>query len=266
MQSTTLRSAAATLAVLACASPVHAALIAHWSFDEGSGTTAANGANPAFPGTIAGGTVWTTGPAGFGAALAFDGVDDQVDTTFGGITGSAARTVTAWVRYPSQPTTSPNEFDAIVSWGNNSPNGSRWTFRISDSAAVVPNRLRLEIAGGGVYGNTDLNDDLWHHVAVVQTGTTLGSVLLYVDGQPQTLAYNGAGASLAINTAVSPTTQVRIGASGHATNYNITGSIDDVRMYDEVLTQAQIQALMVPEPSIAALSGMALALTWRRRR
>ena len=266
MLSPSLFSAAATLVLLAGALPAHAALIAHWNFDEGSGTSAANSANPAFPGTIAGGTVWTAGPTGFGTALAFDGVDDQVDTTFGGITGSAARTVTAWVRYPSQPTASPNEFDAIVSWGNNSPNGSRWTFRISDSAAVVPNRLRLEIAGGGVYGNTDLNDDLWHHVAVVQTGTTLGSVLLYVDGLPQTLAYNGGGAALAINTAVSPATQVRIGTSGHATNYNITGSIDDVRIYDEVLTQGQIQALMVPEPSIAALSAMTLAFAWRRRR
>lgn len=248
--------------------PASASLVAQWSFDEGGGTVISNTANPAFPGTLAGGAGFTAGPQGFGTAFSGDGLDDQMNTSFSGIAGGLPRTVTAWIRYPNQPSAAPNEFDAIVSYGNNSPNGSRWSMRVSDTAAVVPYRLRLEVAGGGIYGNTSLNDDLWHHVAVVQTGNTLGSVLLYVDGQPETLAYNGAGATLAINTstvAASPT-NVTIGGSPHSVSYNFLGAIDEVRLYDSVLTQTEIQGLMVPEPATGTLALAALGLLARRRR
>lgn len=244
----------------------NATLIAHWTFDEGAGTTVANSANAAFPGTVAGGASFTTGPVGFGSAFLGDGADDQINTSFSAVAGGAVRSASAWIKYPNQPSTSPDEFDAIMSFGNNSPNGSRWTFRVSDTAAVVPYRLRLEIAGGGVYGGTNLNDDQWHHVAVVQTGNTLGSVLLYVDGVAETLSYNGAGAGLAINTVVGVTTPLIIGASGHSTGYNFKGAIDDVRLYDQALTATQIQALTVPEPSAGLLMLGALGLLSRRRR
>ena len=264
MHQPTLFSAAFLFASIA-ASP--ATLISHWNFDESTGTTAANAANPALPGTVAGGALWVAGPSGFGSALAFDGVDDQVNTTFATLTGSAARTVTAWVKYPNQVSATPNEFDAIFSFGNNTTS-NRWTMRLSDSLAIAPFQLRLEVAGGGVNGTTLLNDDRWHHVAVVQSGNTLASISLYVDGIAETLSYNGGGAATAINTVIGATTQGRIGASGHATNYNILGSIDDVRVYDEALSASQIQQLMVPvpEPSTAAISAAALGLLLRRRR
>ena len=241
-----------------------AALIAHWNFDENTGATAANSANATFNGTLAGGAAWVPGPLGFGSALAFDGVDDQVNTSYSAVAGSVARTVTAWIKYPNQPGSSPNEFDAILSYGNNTST-NRWTFRVSDTAAIGAYRLRLEVSGAGVNGDTLLNDDLWHHVAVVQSGGTLSTVALYVDGLPQTLTYNGAGAGHAINTIVGTNT-VRIGASSHSAAYNILGTIDDVRMYDEALTQAQIQAIMVPEPSAALLGLVALGFLPRRRR
>lgn len=258
---TLLAAAAASLILSASA---NAALVAHWNFDEGTGTTAANAVNAAFNGTVAGGAAWVAGPAGFGNALAFDGADDQVNTTWTGLTGTVVRSVTAWIKYPNQPGGSPNEFDAILSYGNNTTS-QRWTMRVSDTAAVTAYRLRLEVAGGGVYGSTNLNDDLWHHVAIVQTGGTLGSVMLYVDGVAETLSYNGGGAALAINTTVGVTTPVILGASGHGTNYNFLGTIDDVRVYDAPLSQADIQGVMVPEPG-AGLLALGGALLLRRRR
>jgi hypothetical protein len=253
-------------ATLAAVSGSHASLVGFWNFDEGTGTTAGNSANASFPGTVAGGATWVAGPSGFGTALEMDGIDDQVDTTFSAITGGAPRTVAAWIRYPNQPSATPNEFDGIASWGNNSPNGSRWTFRISDSSAITPYRLRLEVAGGGIYGSSLLNDGLWHHVAVVQNGSTLGSVDLYVDGILETPSFNGAGAALAINTTVAAGTTFRIGSSGHATNYNFLGAIDEVRVYDQALTGDEVRSLMVPEPGSAGLILAGLGMFLRRRR
>ena len=259
-----MKSFLSVFAVLLAAGTSNAALVAHWNFDEGAGTTAANVVNSSFNGTLAGGASWVAGPSGFGSAIAFDGTDDQVNTTWTGLTGTAVRSVTAWIKYPNQLGSSPNEFDAILSYGNNTTS-QRWTMRVSDTGAVTPFRLRLEVAGGGVYGSTDLNDDLWHHVAIVQTGGTLGTVQLYVDGVAETLFYNGTGATLAINTTVGATTPVTLGASGHGTNYNFLGSIDDIRVYDAPLSQADIQALIVPEPG-AGLLALTGGLLLRRRR
>lgn len=51
-------------------------LIAHWTFDEGTGTVAAGG-DPSLDGTLQDSPVWTTGRLGGG--LHFDGVDDYVN-------------------------------------------------------------------------------------------------------------------------------------------------------------------------------------------
>lgn len=55
-------------------------LVAYWSFDEGSGTTAEDfsPAN-ANTGNLTNGPTWTTGQ--IGRAVSFDGVDDYVNTT-----------------------------------------------------------------------------------------------------------------------------------------------------------------------------------------
>ena len=252
------------LAFFGMASAAPAALIGYWDFNEGAGTVAANSANASFNGTVAGGATWVAGPGGFGSALSFDGVDDQVNTSFSAVAGSGARTVAAWIRYPNQPGASPNEFDAIVSYGNNTTS-NRWTFRVSDSVAIAPYQLRLEVSGGGVNSTTLLNDDVWHHVAVVESGGSLSTVSLYIDGALQSVAYNGGGSGLAINTITGANT-FTIGGSLHSASYNFLGSIDEVRMYDEALTQAQVQALMVPEPTGALLMVSALGLQIRRRR
>ena len=253
------------LVAAATSLPTRAALTAYWNFDENTGTSAANSANVAYAGTVAGGASWIPGPVGFGSALGFDGVDDQVTTSYSAVTGGSVRTVAAWIRYPDQAVGGA-ELDAILSYGQNTTS-QRWTMRISDTAAVVPNRLRLEVAGGGAYGSTDLNDGLWHHVAVVQSGSTLGTVQLYVDGALETMSYNGGGSALAINTTVT-SNNVYIGGSQHAANYSFLGSIDEVRIYDSALTQSEVQALMVPEPgagSIMLLAGIGMVLRRRRQ-
>ena len=51
-------------------------LVAHWKFDEGSGTTASDSSGSGNAGTLTNGPLWTDGRIGKG--LYFDGIDDNV--------------------------------------------------------------------------------------------------------------------------------------------------------------------------------------------
>jgi hypothetical protein len=52
-------------------------LVAHWAFNEMTGTTVLDASTNAFSGTLAGG-VWTNGASLYDGALAFDGTNDAV--------------------------------------------------------------------------------------------------------------------------------------------------------------------------------------------
>src|SRR6188768_2525155 len=86
---------AAAIAFLTCRDDAVAGLVAHWTFNEGGGTSVANAANPLFPGTMTGGAAFTSGPAGFGAAFEGDGDTARLNTDYPGISGTSVRTVAA---------------------------------------------------------------------------------------------------------------------------------------------------------------------------
>src|SRR5580692_1672957 len=73
-----------------------ATLIGHWTFDEGSGTTAADSSGNGHPLTLQGGAGWTTGVVGPYALS----VTPQQDAASSGpvIDTSASFTVSAWVK------------------------------------------------------------------------------------------------------------------------------------------------------------------------
>ena len=101
----------------------------------------------------------------------------------------------------------------------------------------------------------------WHHVVFTNTAGT-NEQRIYVDG-----LLNGgpAGAGASGGYTANAAVNLLIGTSGNSGSYR--GLMDDVRVYDEVLSDAQILAWSVPEPSGAALLGLAgFALMFRRRR
>ena len=124
------------------------------------------------------------------SGLQFDGVDDYVEIKgYKGVTGTAPRTIMAWIKTKSS--------SAIASWGKNSA-GSKWTFRVIPAGV-----LRTEVNGGNIVGTTIVNDDEWYHVAAVLPDVEnpdVVDVLLYVDGS---VDVTGTPNSEAINTASS---------------------------------------------------------------
>jgi hypothetical protein len=199
-------------------------LVGAWKFDEGSGTVAADSSGHGHTGTIVDAT-WGTGRQG--SALAFDGLNANVETTYPGITGTGSRTCSAWIK------TADTSRD-IISWGLNTA-GRKWRMWVNAEGA-----LRVEVNGGFHYGKAFLANDEWHHVAVTleDDGTAdCSETLLYVDGLQDVTS--GVGAA-AIDT--DPTGVVTIGkAPYHTTPF--LGLIDDARVYDRALSAAEIMGL-----------------------
>ena len=125
------------------------------------------------------------------------------------------------------------------------------------------------IVGGkfvlGVGSNTDttvassvnVNDGTWHHVTATRNNTS-GAMAVYVDG---VLRGSGTGAT---GTRSAPPS-LRIGCIQTGNNF-LNGTIDDVRLYDHILTTNEIAALIAPPTAptnlVATIGDVSVALNW----
>lgn len=199
-----------------------------WELDESGGTVAADSSGNGNDGTLNGNPTWRPGGGMIGGALEFDGTGDYVKVEgYKGISASNPRTVTAWVRDES------NESNlSIVRWGmRRGTGGDQWFNEIT-----AEGKLRADVLGGSIMGATEIDDGAWHHVAIVlpdKDNVKVEDILLYVDGELEdTTLSNGART---INTAIDM--EVLISTDGSK------GLLDDVRIYNYMLREDDIQAL-----------------------
>ncbi|MBA7632253.1 hypothetical protein ES703_39796 [subsurface metagenome] len=202
------------------AEPNLANLVAHWQFEGNANDSSGSSLH----GTVMGEPTFVAGKVG--QAISLRGLNDFVEITgYKGILGPNAVTVTAWINTTSTVT------GTIVGWGPN-VDGQRFGFRIDE------NRLRIENAGGNVQGDSDVTDGGWHHVAVtVQENVTISypDVILYVDGIDDTRPSEDPDA---FNLAADQ--DVRIGSRPASNDRFFMGLIDDVRIYERVLSPEEI--------------------------
>ncbi|MFZ2899183.1 MAG: LamG-like jellyroll fold domain-containing protein [Saprospiraceae bacterium] len=161
--------------------------------------------------------------------LAFDGVDDYLQTNAAPNLGNGNFTFEAWVLSIANGTGCTGNFRRILGWdgaGNN-------VFEIGECSGV----LTLYNSQGNSYlpaGNVDIRG-AWHHIAVTKSA---GTVDVYVDGvllaTQNSYLLNLAG-PLRIGRGVGPTT------NGMET---WRGRMDEVRLWKTAKTQAAIQAKM----------------------
>jgi hypothetical protein len=192
-------------------------LEAHYEFE---GTYSDSSGN-ARHGTAMGGPVFVAGK--LGQAISLDGIDDYVNIDgYKGILADANEqhefTLAAWIK-----TTADGE---IITWGS-SPGGQRMTFRVDTV-------IRVEHGNGNIRGTSgpDLRDNQWHHVAAtLPRGARMMDVLLYVDGFDVTPNSTDEDPFVLTGDA-----DVSIGRRATSDDRYFTGSIDDARIYDRVLT------------------------------
>lgn len=156
----------------------------------------------------------------------FNGANYIEADSYKGIDGSAARTCEAWIN----STVNNKEF---TSWGQNSAS-QKWNFRINDNGAI-----RVEVNGGYIIGTTLVDDGNWHHVACTFDGSDVQDVLLYVDGQLETIS-----SSLTEPVLTNTTSGINLRLSRGTNNRYFEGIIDEVRVWSAALPQTAIQDWM----------------------
>ena len=198
-------------------------LVAHYAFD--GDTLDSTGAHPA---TAMGLSNFETGKVGQAISLAGMFGDYVELTGYKGILGSSAITVMAWIN------TSATETGTIIGWGPATADGGRFGFRVDD------NRIRCEFSGGNVQGTTTINHGGWQHVAVtVKANATISypEVTLWVDGVDDTQPSTD---ETIINILADDTQDARIGSRPSAEDRWFGGLIDELYIYDRVLTAEEI--------------------------
>jgi len=210
--------------------PTYGPMRLHLEFEGDANDSSSNGND----GTLMGDAQFEAGP--IGQALLLDGDGDYVNVDgYKGINAvdgvQQPFSVANWFRIA--PGASDGNVE-MVTWGT-SAGRQRLTWRVHQG------RLRTEHAAGNLRGNTYVDDDEWHHGALVVTeGANLRvpNTLLYVDGvQDSTFS----GSDNTYNLV--PGADVRIGMSGPQNGRYWPGSIDDVRIYDYTLSEGEVRYL-----------------------
>ena len=194
-------------------------------------------------------SVYTTGSFVVGAnnALDFDGTDDNVSIpTATAFDLTTALTIEAWIK----PVGTGAATQDVICKSSNTQN-TGYIFPRTDDNWL---NLRLWMFRGGGWGQYTVpysaNIGKWHHVAATYNGT---SVVIYIDGVVTPTTTSGTIVSGAIATNTNPLTLGN--QPGFAEYYR--GGLEDARVYNAVLTQAQIQADMFSTSS--ALPGNQVA-------
>ena len=202
-------------------------LVGWWKFDETSGMTANDSSLRGHKGELKGGLSFDKDSVSgrIGKTLKLDGGDGYIEITqYKGVTGTRPRTVAAWIK----TTTNRGE---ITCWGADDY-GKMWTY------GFVRGRIGITPSGGYLYMNAETHDDKWHHVAVVVREAELPNlhddVHHYLDGEPTEIHDIGLLDLWPIDTGSE--LDVRLGR-------RFKGLIDDVRIYDRVLSDDELLAL-----------------------
>jgi hypothetical protein len=139
---------------------------------------------------------------------------------------SPVGTIAFWMRATAPLPDPGNEGAMLV----DRRTGSGTVIVLNDGGAIF-----VQCAGGAnSLSGGYLPDDLWHHVAVTYDQSASGSITIYVDGSAVAAQGNTAAWTW-------PTTQpIEIGRSHDTYWRRFEGQMDDFRVYNKVLTDAEV--------------------------
>ncbi|MEK6909734.1 MAG: LamG domain-containing protein [Candidatus Aenigmatarchaeota archaeon] len=218
----------------------------YWKFDETSGTLARDSSGWENNGTTINGTdrcannncpVWATGI--YANAIQLDGINDYVnasDSASINLTWNVL-TFSVWVNFNGTASTGTTQ--RIISKTAGSGSEQYELLYTSDSFTNTPNRFRFDIRNStalvSLYTNeTFASTNTWYHVAGVYNST---HVIIFVNGREKNSSvHTGAIAGRASDVNIG-----RLATGGE----NFNGTIDEVRIYNESLSDSRITNLAI---------------------
>lgn len=208
--------------IVATSSIASAGLVGWWKFDETSGTVATDSSGQGNDGTVVGNAKWV--PGKIGGAFQFDG------STF--------------INCGNKPSLNIRTQITMAFWFNVQAFSNTWeTFLAKGDGAYRAARsngtgdsVHMGISGSNYFDATTIvTGGQWHHYCATYDGAT---AKIYIDGKLDAYrAYTGGiGDSSSYN--------LYIGENQQATARQLHGLLDDLRIYDKALTEAQVQDLI----------------------
>ena len=230
------RDKARIAAGLSFSASIHHSLGAYavgiWDFDDQTANDSSGNDNN---GTINGAIFTTEGdtPTGTGYAMSFDGSNDYVIVNNNFVTDPESLTVSAWLMKTGEGAS----FECVLhTSGSASIGDSEYWIGVADSTNYLVATIGARTGVGWSAGQTNIvaTEGKWYHLLATWDGSV---VKVYVDGnyikEYNLSSYSDAG------------TPTRFGSSSNGTVYQFNGLVDDVRIYEEALSETQIKKLYV---------------------
>jgi hypothetical protein len=195
-------------------------LVGWWKFDEGYGTTAIDWSGHGNDGTLQGDPQWVDGI--INGALEFNGNDFvTMDGVADDMTGNNM-SMGAWIKFSN---TSEEGILCVNTGGRGNV-----ILMEHDGAQIGMWESSYE-----VYSGVNVNDGKWHHVMYTRSGAT---GFLYVDG----VLTGTHTADFALSSSDLWSVGQEWDGGGPSEFFN--GTVDDVRIYNKVLTEAEVANAM----------------------
>ncbi len=210
---------------------VQADIIGWWKFDEGSGSTAYDSSGNDYHAEVLGIPLWGDGPLGFAGALDFTETGGADCGDFDPTGGTGVFTLTLWCLWDGTQSTQ-HFFTKSNGWA-----ADTMMFQVEvkggNSDPARTDRMALAYQGSTQAILHEVPKNEWAHMSLVFDGTNATGYLNGVDeAGPQP---TGIGAYVQ--------GPVLIGVTWNGSRV-FQGLLDDMRLYDRVLTETEIRTIM----------------------
>ena len=247
MKRISISCAVVMLCLFPCAAmwAVDGSMVLHFTFDEGKGDLVADDSLHSNNGRTEGNPKWV--PGKFGSALEFDGNGETVEISHAeSLNISTAVTMEMWVKIPPSGGESNQAGIEKGIWDT----GEYSLYPVYGANTIAQFNDLPEDCDDENTGRS-IRDNQWHHLAGVWDGHR---IYIYLDGElDKSSACEG---ELGENKS-----DLYIGSRAGNERFLI-GTVDEVRIYNRALTQAEIKIDMVTFGSTAVSPSEKLAVCW----